>query len=461
MSHLKKALRSLEARGLAPIKLSAVPAVTSAAERVPEPDGTGSPSEGKDYDALARAFLARMSTSKQFTSKELRDAAWCLWVTTPALAEHPLALRTTLDRIEGSERKAPGRALASSFIASFMPQRPGIPEASEVLARMAQRLGRPWAELQRELGLFHWRTGPGNVARRALDARTSPTAILRSGGLGALNSQSGYARTCADEALKQLALGATVPPEDRLSLVRNLALGPNGKPIFNEQGPLVADALVLPFGDALPEKHIRDRYLAVLLDLFKDPRLPGGRWSRMPKAAETVRRWLTEQSLRQFLDIVDEVAVERMWVFRRAFWEAVYQEDLISEAWVVFERSGASAARRAYGKDVSFATFDGSVQSGHAVLLLRIGRGVVAEWSHMGKCIIWNDAEAKDAPRLYQDRYSPHLLRAPLATDAIDRSVFAVTHWPHEGSNSWQRKVAAKLHQMTGVRISPSRYEIR
>lgn len=199
---------------------------------------------------------------------------------------------------------------------------------------------------------------------------------------------------------------------------------------------------------------------SLLLELFKDPRLPGARWSRMPQAADIVRRWLTEQSLRQFLDIVDEVALERMWVYRRAFWEAVYRADLISEAWVVFDDAGSRAARRAFGKDVSFATFDGSVQTGHAVLLLRVGRGLVAEWSHNGKCNIWNDAEDRSAPKLYGPTYSPFNLRSH-GDLSLQRSTFAVSHMSHEGPGSWQRKVAAKLHQMTGVRLQPSYWERR
>jgi hypothetical protein len=461
LSHLKSAIQAVQARPAAPIKLRAIPAVKAAAERLKLPEGAEQRRDGKNYDALAREFLNTLPSSYVLTSKQLREAAWCLWATNPALSEHPAALRAALDRIEASGRKPPGRALASSFMASFSPEKPGIAEASEVLSRLAEHLGRPWSELQREYRLFDWRNGPQRIARRSLDTRSSPTAVLTNGGLGALGSQSGYARVCAGLALKQIAEEPGLAAEERLALVKDLALDTRGKLVFDEHSPDVANALVLPFGDALPEKAIRDRYLALLLDLFKDPRLYEGRWARMPKAAEKVCRWLAEQSLRQFLDVVDQVALEHMWVHRRAFWEAVYREGLIAEAWVVFEQAGASAARAAFGKDVSFAMFDGGVQSGQAVLLLRIGRGIVAEWSHSGKCIIWNDAEAPEAPRLYKGRYRPFSLRSSLATDALDRSVFGVTHWPHEGPNSWQRKVAAKLHQMTGVRISPAGYEIR
>src|SRR5258706_2281895 len=96
----------------------------------------------------------------------------------------------------------------------------------------------------------------------------------------------------------------------------------------------------------------------------------------MREAATIVRRWLTKQSLRQFLEVVDQTADDRMWKHRRAFWGAVYDRGLISDAWVVFTPLGADVARRTFGKEISFATFDrGSVLKGQAVLLVPVSPG--------------------------------------------------------------------------------------
>lgn len=460
MSYLKEITKQLKARPLTPPRLRDVPSVVAAAERISGIDGQAFRRDSKDYDKLARIFLNRLRLGSNVTTRELRDAAWCLWMTDPALSDHSDILENTLTLIENCGRKPPGRALASSFLSAFAPDRNGIADASTALGRLASRLGRPWAQLQVEHALFDWRAGPRNVGRRALTDGVSPSVVLQRGGLGALDSRSGYARACAKEALSQLVADTELHADARLAIVKNLALDRHGGLIFEEHAPLVANALVLPFGTLLPDKQIRDQYLSLLLELFKDPRLPGARWARMPEAADIVRRWLTEQSLRQFLDIVDEVALERMWVYRRAFWQAIYGAGLVSEAWVIFDASGARAARRAFGKEVSFATFDGSVQSGHAVLLLRIGRGVVAEWSHNGKCHIWNDADDRTAPRLYGRSYTPDAVRS-YGNDSLQSSIFAVTHWPHDGVNSWQSKVANKIHQMTGIRIPSSSYKVR
>ncbi|MGP9819347.1 EH signature domain-containing protein [Salinarimonas sp. NSM] len=456
---LKAAIRAARDRPPPP-RFAPVAATAAAAARLPESDVVGAPPEAADYDALARDFLARLSRNAALTARELAKLPWCLWSTQPAIAAHPAALTAALAAIEAAPRPRPLRALAASFLISFDPERPGMRAVAHMLARLVERLGRPWEALHGLFALFDPGAGPRRIAAEALAQRRAPSVLLRERGLGPLVARSAYARACAGEALRLLARDITVAPQDRLALVRDLALDERGKLVFEDQGPDVADALTLPFATSPPDKPVRDRSLALLLDLFKDPRLPDGRWARMPQAAAIVRGWLIEQTLRQFLDIVDRVSrgQAHMWGPRRKFWEAVYRAGLISEAWVVFETVGAQQARRAYGKDVAFATFSG-VQSGQAVLLLRIGRGVVVEWSHSGKCIVLSDGEARDAPRLYQPAYVATNLKWPSATDSLDRAVFAVTHWPHEGAGSWQRKVARKLHQMTGVLVPASEYE--
>ena len=456
MNHLKDAIGKI-ARPLPRLGLGATPLVEESAGRISPRDGVDQKRAHKDYDALAHDFRDRLWAASPLSGRELRDAAWCLWATTPALADQAAVLRILLKGIERHERRGPGRVLASSYMVSFDRDRPGIEDVSASLRRIADRLGRPWTGLQRDMNLFHWRDGPQAVARRALDRRTSPTAILRDGGLGTLIARSGFAKTCTAAALDQLAGKAHIDADDRLTLVRDLALDDDGRLLFDEHAPLLANALTSPFGDTLPDKKVRDRYLDVLLNLFKDPRLPQHGWTRMPGAAERVRRWLTEQTLRQFLDVVDQVAKERMWKYRRAFWEAVYDQDLISEAWVVFERRGASTARRSFGEKICFAGFDGTVQAGHAVLLLRIGRAVVAEWSHDGRCIIWDDAERAAAPKLYQGRYSPNGLRVPAGP--AGNSVFSCVH---HGADlyRWQGKVAKKIKEITNTRIPQSAYEV-
>lgn len=459
MSGMKDAAAALR-NIIQPLRVPETPTVERVAANLPDhTPGLARPQSGKDYNAEARMLQAKISAGRPLDAREARDGAWCLWITEPALSEHPIMLRAVLAAIEQTGRKPPARALATSYLTSFLPQRTGIPETSNTLMSLVSRLGKPWDALQARFVLFDHMRGHENVARAAIHQRTPPSAILQDCGLRALDARSGFAKACAEAALRLIESGVEKDPEVRLDLVRRVALDDRHKLAFDDLGPLVANALTIPFTSP-PEKRVRDQIIAQLVDLFGDPRLPKSNWTRMPKAEQIIRRWLTELSLRQFLDVVDHIAVERMWKYRRAFWEAVLRAELITDAWVVFDSQGAQTARRALGKAASFGTFNGAVQTGQAALILKIGRGVVAEWSHNGKCVIWSDAERPDAPRPYIDRYLPHSLRSTHASEDLRKPVYAVSHVSPD-SYAWQNKVAAKLHQMTGVRIRQSEYTVR
>src|SRR5262249_17758820 len=154
------------------------------------------------------------------------------------------------------------------------------------------------------------------------------------------SAQSGFARYCIATALEALRDGREPRHDVRLQWIKTVALRDERELLFEEQGPLVAGALLIPFGDSAPEPAVVARFTELVLRVFGDPRLQPARWIRMPEASAVIRRWLTGQSLRQFLDVVDRVAVDRMWKHRRAFWGAVHDEGLIVDAWVVFGAKG-------------------------------------------------------------------------------------------------------------------------
>lgn len=465
MSRFRSALASIRTTSLPPLRLSHVPGAVAAAERLSDaPEEMSRPRKGKNYDEVARELLARDGRAT-LTWREARDGAWCLWATQPALSTNPAALDLVLHGVRRSKKRQPFRALASSYVASYQPDMAGVEPVSRLLSELAPRYGRPWADLHRSFQIFHETAGPQSVARAAISGRTSPTEILKDGGLGALDAHSGFAKACAAEALKQLAAGAQRDHLKRLELVRSLSLRADGQLVFEDHAPLVAYALLKPFDSSTPEKSLRDTFLRVVLQLFGHPRLSPGRWSRLRDLEHIVLRWLTEQSLRQFLGVVDRIAEERMWKYRRAFWEAIYDAGLISEAWVVFDHYGVSEVRKAFGREASFGRFKTGglkqIQRGHAVLLMRLGRGVVADWSHNGKCNIWNDADASDAPKLYRREYTSDDVRTLTnASSDLDQPVFSVAHMGAD-SYSWQGRVADKIHQMTGVRVPRSAYQVR
>lgn len=451
MSMLRSSITRSRNERRTPLPIPGTTRVEQAAAKIPDPSGTEGPREGRDYDAIARNLIDRCRAGDSLSHRDLRDGAWCLWETRPALAGST-TFGPVLTGIDRSDRRSPFRALASSFMASFDPAREGISAVAQVLARKASSFGQPWADLQARFQLFDIRNGPDRVAKAALGSNRSPTAVLGHYGLGTLNAESGYAKACTAALLAQLARDENLAPEGRLKLIRSVALR-NDRLIFDDHAPLVADALLLPFAQSDPEEHFRKRVLDLALGLFGDPRLNPQRWVRMRDAEAIVRRWLVRASLLQFLEVVGQVEGHEMWKPRRTFWQAVHRADLIRDAWVVFDSSGARRAKQSFGNELRFATFDRGVIQGQAVLMLAIGGGLVVEWSSNGKCIIWNDVHADDAPRMYRPHYSPSELRHASATSDLNRSVFATSH-----IGAWQDRVAAKIREVTGVGLRPSRY---
>jgi hypothetical protein len=458
-TQLQDAIRDL-LRGLRNPDLPPRAAVGEAAERILLGlAGASRRRAGKDYDQIARELRRLCTEGIELDWRQVRDGTWCLWTTSPSLSDEQACIAAVLKGVSGSDQRQPYRALASSWLTSFDPGRSSIQEAAAILKAKASVMGPPWDALHAIYDLFDVDSGPRNIAAAAVLERVSPTVLLARSGLGAFDSSTGYVRSCLRAYLEKLAGSSEPQPLARLALVRSLVLKPDGKLLFEELGPLVVRALLAPFGTSTPAKSVRDAYLGFLLDLFRDPRLHPDRWTRMRDVEPIVRKWLTEQSLRQFLDLADQAAasadpdLKHMWPARRKFWEAVYNAELISEAWVVFGPEGARLARRSFGDGASFGRFDRSgrkpVDSGHTVLLLRIGRGVVADWSFNGKCNIWPDAEDREPPKLYRSTYSSDDVLMPNNVSSDVRAgLFSTLH-----SSSWQRRVAEKLHRMTGVRI--------
>lgn len=415
---------------------------------------------------IAMDVLKLLHSGGSLTSRQLRDAIWCLWGTTPALADYPEAFETVLRMIGSSTKRNPFRNLAAVYLVQFAPQQPGFVEASSVLQRLAVRWGEPWAGYQQDYSLYDCIEGPRMIARAALQQNQSATQALQAVGLGALNAQSGFAEAITRELLVGLANGAEPDHERRLERVQAYAMDSQGKPLFNTLDFEIAEALMKPFIERAPEKRIKDLFLNFILSIFGDPRIRPVRWERFPTIKAVVIAWLTEQSLRQFLDIVsnsmNSEADEKMWKYRRAFWEAAHHKGLIRGAWVVFAEEGATLARRSFGKNVTFATFNSrgekSVQRTHAVLLLEVGNGIVADWSHSGKVNIWSHAQDRSAPQMYSQSYSSDDVQIRSGRGDMENNEYLVKTHSSPSTYSWQRDVAKRLHLLTNIRLQQSDY---
>jgi hypothetical protein len=277
-------------------------------------------------------------------------------------------------------------------------------------------------------------------------------------------------RTRTDERIDELVLDSAEPDHTaRLASAQKYALE-NGRLIFDDLGDLFAAALLKPLGHTVPSIAIRDKTLNGLLAVFDDPRLPssGRKQSLRSPYGEIAISWLTEQSLRQFLDVVDRISQEGMWVYRRAFWEGVYDylrgRSVPINAWVAFGPVGEKQAQRSFGDRASFARLSQNgkyVEPTHAVLLMQLGDALVADWNENGKCHVWSSIRQPDCPKLFERTYDSAEVQIYYGRGHHETGTELT--WGHGGSESlsWQRKIARRLSDILNVPIPQHVYELK
>ncbi|MDR9779593.1 EH signature domain-containing protein [Rhizobium redzepovicii] len=420
------------------------------------------------WNHIAARLLPLLDSGLKVTTTDLRDAIWCLWEAKPSLAEHQDVLERIVEEVDRSERRKLFRTLATVYLMHFQADRAGMEQVSSVLQRGSVRWGEPFSGYQSDYALYDPVLGPRNIAALALKKDVSPADAMESLGFGALDARSGFTEAVTRDLFIALADGAEPDHMKRLAKVRSYALDSRNELIFRGFDLEIAEALMKPFLGKPPEKSIKDTFLNFIVSIFGDPRLPrsSGRWDRFPSIKALVVSWLTEQSLRQFLDIVgrtiDDRDDQQMWLYRRAFWEAAHRKGIIQGAWVVFGEDGASLARHHFGKNIDFGRFTGGrVQRTHAVLLLQIGRGIVADWSHDGKVNIWSDASEAGAPKLYKKQYSADEVTITRSRYDINTPQHLMKTHSAPGSYSWQRVVAERIYRMTNTRLLDSDYAVK
>ena len=197
--------------------------------------------------------------------------------------------------------------------------------------------------------------------------------------------------------------------------------------------------------DKQQKKQIQNFFLKV----FGDPRFSRNdrKWDNVDKnAKKKFIRWLTDDSLDIFLEIIGQTAYPEHWEKRKEFWTQYRNASYIDEAYVVFGpvakrkaeslyRDTRDEAYRACGK------IRNPSQKDQSALLMRMGKDVIiSEGSHNKKLHIWKSK--KNAPKFYQEEYS----RDSLKND----SDFTERHDPH---GKWCEKAAEFIRKASGNRV--------
>lgn len=437
------------------------------------PEAVLTAGQPRDIVQLAREICECIDSGSQLSRRQVREASWCLWHKDTRLAQQPVVLNAILEAVSAAARPSAFNSLATAFADYFDQGMAGMDAVSSCLQRLADRWDTPWARLHRDYSFFDARIGPDRLAAAVIAQDRPAPDIIRGYDIGTMGAKGGYVRAVTISLLDQLANGGEPNHLLRLEKVERYALGSRGEPSFDGMLGKIAEALLKPFGQSQPERTLRDRFLSLLLRLLGDPRLKSHKhnWLSVPDTlVRLVRSWLSEQSLRQFLDVVDEISDEKMWDYRRAFWEGIYNYykecGVGIEAWVAFGKKGSARARQSFGDEATFATLerlstsDKYVSPEHAVLLIRIGDVMVTDWNQNGKCHIWSSCHQDGAPILYKNEYDSREVqifsgRGHYETDTE-------LSWGHGGSEtlSWQSKIAGRLERLIGIEIPQSVYRL-
>jgi hypothetical protein len=463
---VKTALAEIRSRPSTLPAMPSVASVVSVAQEIPalgiEVDATRPP----DLDEIAARIIAAFSKGDVPERRDLNQAPWCLWDGKRPLVQEPSILAQLLAHVRTSQRKSTFRRLASAYVVRFDPveaERPfsALNEIAGTLRDLASRLTGPLSEASRHLDLFDPRRGSRTIAGLALDRKCSPSQILSDFGIRNLGAEAGLAEAAFLAGLDRLKTDKSYTAQARLAAIQSWGTRPDGTVIFDQRRGAYVDALVSPLERVDVDLATMDAHLKFLVAKFGHPRLHPARWQPMV-STPTVLKWLTSLSLRQFLDVVDQGAYDFQWRYRRAFWEAVHRRGLIEDAWVVFDEVGDRTAKRLFDVKAPYALWASGgrkqIQRGHAVLLLKIGRGVVAEWSHNGRCNIWHDKADPTAPNLSNPFYDSDEVRISRQSTPQFR-VTEITHAGSEGYN-WQVKVANEIFLLTNTRVMETEYRV-
>lgn len=410
-----------------------------------------------DMPELRQLLVAAAASGNwaEIGERNWRYASECLSFGEPPLIASEPFIDAYLAYAEASRSPPIVTGLIRYYLWHFEPAQPGFRKIAAFLANLTAEQHARWIDLHHRFRLFDPDLAPGRLAQAAMSAGKPPRDYLSQIGFsGPLASSEllghAFVRACDAIVLQAISDGAAPLPTGYAQ--RLVAWSHKGSEFLYggmpRARPALAEALLLPWTTRMPTPEQRDFIKRVLLGLLKEPRTNPVAWVDVSEAAQSVMcLWLAKVSLEQFLEVVDETVQlhhTRMWSSRRKFWSAYYEKGFIQEAWVVFGRRGAAIARHTAGNRdrtdvVSFGTFSGDTASDQrqAVLIMKIGTLVVADWSHNGCCHVWL-ADNDKAPLLFQREY--------FRSDLIMDSDFEKPH-----VRDWQSDIHDFIRLHTGL----------
>lgn len=416
-----------------------------------------------DLDAVASGLRLAWQTSHSLAVVPPRDLWRAPWVffrpyeqSDRWLAQLSDLVEAWLDWMDEHVRPRAVVVLLREFLAAypqdlacFEPIRRWLER--QVTTSRAQRLVR-WAERSRSFGLLE-----RDAARRLTvpwwTASESFEAYAGRAGLVPGLESSALVRRATGAMLEEVNAQLRAGQATSEWLERAFEwIAPSGRLRFSYQRVRTAEALLSPFLQQSPEPPVQHAVQEILLRAIGHPGSQREQWQGISVELRAVlSRWLVSRSLDDFFRVLDRTAEKRHWHYRKAFWSAYLDRGAIADAWIVLGREARRIVRRNMEEaqnDAGTLLVGEGAQANHSVLLLRIGKLTIAEWSHNGKCRIWVDGK-RSAPRLYESQYRRHQL--------VDDCNWDKAHMGSE-QGRWQDDVARQIERHTRIRVPRGEY---
>lgn len=229
----------------------------------------------------------------------------------------------------------------------------------------------------------------------------------------------------------------------------------NGQSLrFPQHKIKIIESLLLPWISKKPDEELKNKITKFLIDSFGDLRIKPQNWIGVSDNAKAIfKKWLSGAALEQFFEIISESQGKRgeKWEYRRAFWMAYYNSDLIEieDVWVILGKKYYNDAKNRLGENISFGSLSSRPES--AAIIIKIGSFIFSEWSDVGKCRAWSENDNR-APRLYKNSYSEDELRAI--------SLYKINHMYSE-TYSWQSRLSTFIYENIGVSMPSYKYKLK
>lgn len=408
-------------------------------------------------DALVNRFRTALVNGNwnAISFREWKSAVWVSFVGKNPLADNPAFLEHLIEQFRSRQKRSAYQGLILAYLRDFDPQKTSIRRVAAELAGAVRLFDWAWIKRHEKYRLFSPDDAPRLIAAKCLEPGNNALDVLESLGMGGSRSSGGMAAQawlCATKRVENMLAHRAVNHRIIDTVLEWSAAGDELR--YPTRRSAIATALLLPWTNQSVPSDLKEKISAFLIQYLKDPRLPKNakEWVGVPDDVIAIlRRWLTGVALDQFFEVVDQIAQERMWRYRRAFWLAYYKADVVDDAWVLFGPQAQYYARRAFENTQSYGWLEKGyqIQPDQSVLLMKIGKLTIADWSHNGKCHIWLDGN-KAAPKLYY----PHYNRNDVVQGSDNGGQV------HHGSEygTWQRKVEHFIQGHTGISLSQRNY---